>query len=139
MSEAPHLILRLAPENVAPLWPQVAELIRPALAMVCTHTVVDVHQAVLAMKAQLWVEVRGSKVIAAVVTEFISYPVGLFVRAWLAGAHKDEAMDTNGFIEALDQWRSINGAVGFEAIGRHGWMRKIPGAQPEGMIMRWVV
>lgn len=131
------MILRLAPENVAILWPQVAELIQPAVDLVSTHTISDVHHAILSMRAQLWVEVHADKhVVAAVITEFVSYPVGLFVRAWVAGAHPKEPMDTDAMFEKIDHFRAINNAIGFEAIGRHGWLRKFPGAKVEGLVMR---
>lgn len=138
MEAKPNVVMRLAPENVAALWPQIAVLLRPALDLVSTHTANDVRRLILTMRVQLWVELDGVEVIAAVVTEFVDYPAGLFVRAWLAGAHTDRPMNTDAVLEALDEWREMNGAIGLEAIGRHGWLKRVPGARIEGLIMRLV-
>lgn len=133
-----HKVTQLAPQNIAALWSQIAPIIRPAVEQVSTHTVTDIYRAVMSMRAQLWVELRGTDVISAVVTEFIDYPAGLFVRCWLCGARSDTPMDGEMFLNHLDEWRQNSGAIGFEAIGRHGWMKRFPDAKIEGLIMRWV-
>lgn len=130
-------VMRVMPENIAALWPQLAALFRPALAMTSTHTAEDVRRALMAMRAQLWVQMDGDVVEAAATTEFIDYPTGLFVRVWHAGARRDRKMDDAAFFDVLDTWRDRNGCIGFEAIGRHGWLKKYPG-RVEGLIMRWV-
>lgn len=130
-------IMRVMPENVTPLWPQFEALFRPALALVSTHTSEDVRRSIMAMRAQLWAQIEGNEVQAAATTEFIDYPVGMYVRVWLAGARKDRRFDDDAFFDVLDTWRDRNGCVGFEAIGRHGWLRKFPNATVEGMIMRY--
>lgn len=129
-------IMRIMPENVTPLWPQFAELFRPALLMVSTHTGEDVRRAVMAMRAQLWAQMNGDIVEGAATTEFVEYPVGMFVRVWLAGARKDTRFDDAAFYDVMDSWRERNGCVGFEAIGRHGWLRKYKNATVEGLVMR---
>jgi hypothetical protein len=40
-------------------------------------------------------------------------------------------MNEAAFFDVLEQWRVGNGCVGFEAIGRHGWLRKFQGARIE--------
>jgi len=132
-------VLRVMPENVTPLWPQLEALFRPALAMVSTHTAEDVRQSIMAMQAQLWVQMVVGEVVSAATTEFARYPAGMFVRVWLVGAIPDRAMEMDAFLATMDHWRKANGCVGFEAIGRHGWLRKFPGMRAEGLIMRWVV
>lgn len=130
-------IMRIMPDNVMPLWPQFATVLSPAMRMVSTHTIEDVRKAILAMRAQLWAQMSGDIVEAAATTEFIEYPSGLYVRVWLAGARKDRHFDDGGFYALMDRWREANRCVGFEAIGRHGWLRKFPGAKVEGLILRW--
>lgn len=134
--ERPPAIMRIMPDNVMPLWPQFAALFTPAMRAVSTHTIEDVRKAILAMRAQLWAQMSGDTVEAAATTEFVEYPAGLFVRVWLAGARKDCRFDDSGFYSLMDRWREANGCVGFEAIGRHGWLRKFP-ARVEGLILRW--
>lgn len=129
-------VFRVMPENVTALWPQLEALFVPALALVSTHKAEDVRRAIIAGRAQLWAQISGSLVIAAATTEFIDYPVGLYVRVWLAGARPDMRLDNEAFFEALNRWRETNRCVGFEAIGRHGWLRKYP-ARVEGLVMRW--
>lgn len=136
MSDSP--IMRVMPENVTPLWPQLEELFRPVLAMTCTHTADDVRRALLSMRAQLWAQLDGHKVEAAATTEFVDYPRGMFVRVWHAGAVPGVAMNTVGFFDALNLWRSAHGCIGFEAIGRPGWTRKLPDVKTEGLVLRWV-
>lgn len=134
------MIVHLAPPNVIKLWPVVSELIRPAVALSSTHSVPDVHRALLTMKAQLWVQLQDdmAKPSAAVITEWVDYPAGLFLRCWLAGADRDVPLDSEGFLEELDKLRVASGAIGFEAIGRYGWLGRFPNARPEGIIMRLV-
>jgi hypothetical protein len=131
-------VLRVMPENVTPLWPQLAALFRPALAMVSTHTDEDVRRAIMAMRAQLWVQMVNDVVVSAATTEFVDYPAGLFVRVWIVGAVPDRKMDIQAFVDLLDRWRRDNKCLGFEWIGRHGWLKHFPDAKVEGLLMRWV-
>ena len=131
-------IMRVMPEHVTPLWPQFEALLLPALRMVSTHTSEDVRRAIMAMRAQLWAQMAGDTVEAAATTEFVDYPVGMFVRVWLAGARRDRRMDESAFFEMMDQWREQHGCVGFEAIGRHGWLKRFPEAKVEGLVLRMV-
>lgn len=129
-------VMRIMPENVTPLWAQFEELLRPALVMVSTHTSEDIRRSVMAMRSQLWAQMTDDVVVAAAVTEFVDYPVGMYVRVWLVGARPDHRFDDEAFFEVMDRWRSRNGCVGFEAVGRHGWLRKFPEARIEGLVMR---
>lgn len=140
MSEVPDLVgvIRVMPENVTPLWPQLAELFRPVLATVSTHTSEDVRKSIMAMRAQLWIQMVDRNVVSAAVTEFVDYPTGMFVRVWLVGAVNDKRMDIQAYVDTLDHWRSAHGCLGFEWIGRAGWMKHFPDATMEGLLMRWI-
>lgn len=130
-------VMRVMPENITPLWPQFETLFAPALALVSTHSVEDVRRACMSMRAQLWAQMRGDIVESAATTEFVDYPVGMYVRVWLAGTRPGVRFDDIGFFDVMDRWRERNGCVGFEAIGRHGWLRKFPDAKIEGLVLRW--
>lgn len=132
------LVMRIMPENVTPLWPQLEVLFLPALRMVSTHTCEDVRRSVMTMEAQLWAQMSASTVEAAATTEFVRYPVGLFLRVWLAGSRKDCRFDDDQFFDIMNRFRLQHECIGFEAIGRHGWLRRVPRAQVEGLIMRLV-
>lgn len=130
-------IFRVMPENVTPLWPQIERLLMPSLLLVSTHTADDIRRSIMSMKCQLWAQIEGETVEAVATTEFVDYPAGMYVRVWLAGAAKNARMAEDEFFRVLDIWRTGHGCIGFEAIGRHGWLRKFPGARAEGLIMRW--
>lgn len=129
-------VLRVMPENITPLWPQLVALFRPALSLVSTHSAEDLRKSVMSMRAQLWVHMVNEVVVSAIVTEFVDYPSGLHVRVWLAGAEPTREMDKDAFVETLDRWRIQHNCVGFEAIGRHGWTRIFPWLKVEGLVMR---
>jgi hypothetical protein len=135
-SQTSPRILKVWPENVTALWPQIEPLLIPALAVSSTHEPEDVRRAVMTGSAQLWVQMVDDVVEAVVTTEFVNYPLGVFVRVFTAGARPDHKMDTAGFLPILTEFAQRNGCVGFEAIGRHGWLRKIPNARVEGLVMR---
>ena len=130
-------IMRVMPENVTLLWPQLESLFRPALLLVSTHEAEDVRRAIMAMRAQLWARIAGNTVEAAATTEFVEYPAGMYVRVWLAGSLPECPFDEAEFFEVMNRWRELNRCIGFEAIGRHGWLRKFPKARVEGLVMRW--
>jgi hypothetical protein len=134
---SPVTVMRVMPENIEPLWPQFEALFAPALALSGTHKAEDVRRAVMTMAAQLWAQMDGDTVEAAATTEFVSYPVGMFVRVWHAGARKDRRLNDQAFFDLMNRWRIGNRCIGFEAVGRHGWLRRFPTARPAGLIMRW--
>jgi Zn ribbon nucleic-acid-binding protein len=51
-------VMRVMPENVSVLWPQLEPILKPAIAAAGTHTTEDVRRALMAMRAQLWVHMR---------------------------------------------------------------------------------
>jgi hypothetical protein len=129
-------VMRVMPENVTPLWPQLEQLFVPALATVSTHKIEDVRRSLMAMRSQLWAQMDGDLVEAAATTEFADYPAGMYVRVWTCGARRDRRMNDDAFFDILNDWRRMHKCVGFEAIGRHGWLRRCAGARVEGLIMR---
>lgn len=129
-------IFCVAPQNLAPVWSQVAELWAPEVDQRPTHTLEDLRSAILGMKAQLWIQWEKPLVEAALMTEFASYPRGVWVRAVLAVARDGYRMNTSGFLTQLEMWRDMHGCRGFECIGRVGWLKRIPDAKVEGVLMR---
>lgn len=135
------MILRVLAENVTPVWPQVSELLAPAVAMRPTHDMEDVRLSLLGGNSQLWIQWTGpgEPVEAALVSELAAYPRGVWVRIWLDGAHRGRSQDDAGFLAALTAFRAQVGARGFEAVGRSGWVRRFPQVTVEGLVMRWTM
>lgn len=133
------MIFRIYPDNVEPLWNQIEPLIAPAIATASTHETEDVREMLLSGQSQLWAQMEGDVVQAIVATEFVTYPNGPFVRVWIAGARKDTPMDVQGFYDLLVDWAKRHRCAGFEAVGRHGWLRRVPNARVEGLVMRVVL
>lgn len=51
-------VLRVMPDNLATLWPQLEPIMQPAVALSGTHSLEDVRRGIMAMRAQLWVQMR---------------------------------------------------------------------------------
>lgn len=130
-----HTIMRVAPENVTPLWPQVQPLIESIIKHTPTHTCEDVRLMLMNMRAHLWIQWNGH-VEALFVTEFVPYPQGVWLRFWIVAAHKDHKLDSDAFIGTLRAFGITNGCRGFEWCGRVGWSRVRPHAKLEGIVMR---
>lgn len=129
-------IFRVAYDNIAGLWPQVQPLVEQGLRGAPTHDAEDVRKMLYTGSCQLWVQCDIPVVEALVVSEFVAYPKGVWLRVWLAAAKPEPGMDTAEFLEKLTAFAEQNHCRGFEAIGRHGWARKIKDAKIEGLHMR---
>lgn len=131
-------VVRVGVENITPLWPEIEDLITKALCGRPTHDAEDVRRMLMGHVCQLWVQ-RSETTEALVVSEFATYPKGIWVRAWLGAARDESRMDTYGFSGALLVWSQQHGCRGLEAQGRLGWLRRFPEAQAEGQLMRITV
>ena len=128
-------IMRVMPENVTALWPQVTPLLAPELAMTRTHTIEDVWRTIMSGAAHLWIQ-YSDHVEASIVTEFVNYPLGLSLRVWLAGASSETKLRRRAFREVVEQFAKLNKCEWLEACGRHGWLRVFPESEYVGMLMR---
>lgn len=128
-------IVRVNTENVTPLWPQVAPLIEPILVAVGTHDIEDVRKALLVTQAHLWVQWTG-EVEAAVVTDFSSYPKGVWLRIWLMGTKPGAKIEWAKFQALLDDFKKAHGCVGTEIWGRGGWARRYMDARRDFIVLR---
>jgi len=130
-------VFRVAYDNIAPLWPQVAPLVERGLRGTPTHTVEDVRRALYSGSCQLWAQCDMPVVEAIVITEFVPYPQGLWLRAWIGATDANgPGMDHDDLFRVISKWARDQHCRGFEAIGRHGWLRHYPTAQVEGLYMR---
>ena len=81
-------VYQVGVEKVMPLWPTWEPLLKRALRGVETHDALDVRRAVLGEQAHLWIQWNGS-LEAFVVSEFVTYPKGVWLRLWLAASEQD--------------------------------------------------
>jgi hypothetical protein len=130
-------IVKVSLENITPLWPQLEPLIKSVVDPLGTHDAEDVRRSLMANLSHLWVQ-WSDKVEACVVSEFVNYPKGLWLRLWAGAARDDTKGEWQEFRAALTHWKKINGCVGMEIIGRMGWMRVFPDARLDGVIIRTV-
>lgn len=134
-SQPQHTIIRVAPENVMPLWPQVEPLIRLGMRGIPTHEPEDVRLMLMDMRAHLWIQWSG-KVDAVVVTQFMVYPRGCWLLMWVAGAARGAHLDYQAFDAVTEEFRRANGCRGREIRGRIGWVRKFSQADMEAVVLR---
>ena len=122
------VITMIYAHNVPQIWSNIEPILEPALSISETHTIEDIYKSIMSSKSQLWVQWSG-KVDAAVVTEFIDYPRGLWFRFWLAGAVKDAEVLWKNFFDVLYNFAKKSGCVGIEDCGRDGWNHYAPQAK----------
>lgn len=124
MSENPTITM-IYSTNIMSIWPHVYPLLEPAISIAETHNMEDLRKALLGGQAHLWVQWKDG-VEAAVITEFINYPRGLWFRLWLAGAAKDVKVEWEDFFETLVKFGVDNKCAGIEDCGRSGWNKYCP-------------
>jgi len=131
-------VFAVKPCDVSATWANVVDFFKPIFATSRTHEPNDVRDILLTQKAQLWVQwnITEAKIEAAFVTEFIGYPMGVWIRLWLGGAAHDAKVDYQAVERALTNFARQNSCRGFEIVGRHGWLRKFPSAVVEGLCLR---
>ena len=130
-----HTIIRVAPENITPLWPQVEPLMQLGIHGVPTHTTEDVRHQLMSMAAHLWIQ-WADRVEAVCVTQFMAYPTGVWLRVWLGAVYPQHKFDTQGFYNTVTAFRRANNCRGLEVVGRVGWMKLFPQARLEGVLLR---
>ena len=130
------MIYRVFPWNISQNWQQFADVLAPAIAMTPTHNAEDVRLACMSGRADMWAQWEEPIVESAAVTEFISYPRGLWLRIWLGACRPDRKQDSAGFLREFKQWARVNGCLGIEIAGRMGWARRFPEFKIEGVGMR---
>lgn len=120
-----EIITMVYPANILPIWESTAELLKPAIELNDTHSVEDVRKMALCGNTQLWIQ-WSDKVDAAVVTEFVNYPKGVWFRFWLAGARKGAEVLWEKFFDTLVAFAKANNCHGIEDCGRIGWNKYCP-------------
>jgi len=133
MADAKVFLVAIA--NVGGVWGQCAPILEQALKRERTHDIHDVLGSILTQRSQLWI-IWTDRVEAAAVTEFVNYPKGIWLRAWLAGARKDAEVDWPKWREVVSDWALANGCKELEVVGRMGWLRVFPDSHVDAVVMR---
>lgn len=129
------IITMVYPANISQIWQDAEALLEPTIALAATHTKEGVYSRILGGQAQLWVQWED-KVVAAVVTEFKSYELGLAFNIWLAGAAKDSVVIWDKFLEIFHNFAEINKCRWLENCGREGWGHYAKDAEKIGVLRR---
>lgn len=132
----PAKVFPVTPENALGLWPQWEPLLRRAMRDVETHDVMDVRRLVLGEHAQFWIQWRANTLEAFVISEFVTYPKGVWLRLWIAATAPGAVLEEEKFEEVLSQFRDENNCRGFEIVGRMGWARRFRYARFVGVVLR---
>lgn len=117
------MITMMFPTNIPSAWPLVAPILQPAIDRVGTHTIEDVYKEVMSGKKDLWVQWNGGCE-AALVSEFQSFPKGLFLNIWLFASAPGREPDEEEFEKHMFNYAVASGCVGMKHEGRKGWERK---------------
>lgn len=129
------VITMIYPSNINKVWPDVERLLLPAVVKSGTHNTQDVYKNLISGRSQLWIQWSG-KVDAAVTTEFMDYPRGLWFRFWLAGAAKGTQILWQKFFDTLYDFAKKSKCVGIEDCGRVGWNKYAPQARKVSILRR---
>ncbi len=129
-------IFLVGPENVTGIWPQIVPMLDPVLEITGTHEAEDVRKMLMTHQAHLWLQFEPPNVEAFVISEFVNYPRGLWLRLWAAGAARGVKADWKKFSEVTRAWGDAHHCVGDEIIGRVGWGRLFPEAKFSGVVLR---
>ncbi len=126
-----RLFTRLSVSNVAPLWPQIHDLLKLDDSIGITHSIDDIHKMIMSHRVDVWVQFNRltTTLEAIVITEFVGYPRGLVLRAWIACALPTARMDVDSFYHLISAWAVNNDCLGLLASGRKGWLRKFSNAK----------
>lgn len=129
------VIVRVNTENITPLWPQVLPLVERALARIDTLDAEDVRKALLASQSHLWIQWSG-EVDAALLTEFVAYPKGIWLRLGLMGAKPKTPVRWDEFERAVNDWGRAHQCKGKEVWGRFGWAKRYADARRDFVVLR---
>ncbi|CAM6001449.1 unnamed protein product [Sphagnum balticum] len=113
---------RLSVMNVAALWPQIEELLKLDKSLGLTHNLNDIHKMIMAHRVDVWIQFYKpfNCLEALVITEFVNYPRGLFLRAWIACCLPTAKLDDEAFYHLISNWASNNNCIGMQAVGGGG-------------------
>lgn len=111
--------------NVPNIWSQIEPILEPAIKLFGTHELEDVRKSIMCGNSHLWAEL-DIEAKAAAVTEFVSYPKGLWLRIWLFGVKNGVNAAWEEFEKNIIEFAKLSKCIGIEHYGREGWQRRDP-------------
>ena len=126
-------ILRLTPAECFKQWDDIEPFIQMAIEDE-HYTSKDVKKFLLDGVSRAYSVVKGSKIIAVVTADLVSYPTSKIVRIHTAGGidYKSWADDV---INMAAKDGKDNGASEIQIIGRKGWLKVLSGFKLESVII----
>ena len=112
----------IRPDHIDVIWTEVA----PHIERCVPHSegeleVEDFHQLLANGEMQLWIAVDDQEILAAMVTQIVSYPRKRILRIIaIGGGEMDRWLP---FLPGLEEWALENGATALECWGRKGWLK----------------
>ena len=80
----------------------------------------DIKERCIKGNMQLWVQVIDRKIVTVLITELISYPKCIYLRYTLIAGKNLRVAKKYAYI--IENWAKMHGAVGYEILGRTGWL-----------------
>jgi hypothetical protein len=130
------VISMLYPMNICKAWPEIEPMMADVLALSGTHGTEDVRRLLLSGQAQLWVQ-WNERVEAFMVTEFVTYPKGTWLRIWLGGATRGAKVDWKDIRAEATKFAEMNRCAGLRIEGREGWLKHFPDATKQATILTY--
>lgn len=116
-------LFRVLPETMVLSWGVIAPMLEKAIEH--NHqemTLVDVADAIVSEKSQLWVAVQNDIPRGAFVTEIVNYPRKKVCRIVLLGGVSFE--EWKHLLVDLENWALMNGCIDLDAYCRPGMAKK---------------
>lgn len=129
------IITLLYPANIKNIWPEMEPMVSEVLALSDTHSSEDIREALLSDQAHLWVQ-WNKELQAFMVTEFVNYPKGSWLRIWLMSAKPGRNILWEKMKDEITKFANISKCEGIEVIGREGWLKKFKEAKKHSVVLR---
>lgn len=116
-------ILPVPPQRVARLWPLCEKYVADALTYANgLFLPSDIQRFCEGGQMQLWLVTRDDDVLAAVVTEVVTYPQGRVVSVPFIGG-KELRQWFRKMLRTIEAWSKELGCIGMQGGARRGWGR----------------
>lgn len=106
--------------DIRSVWEEVSPLLEPGIDPK-EYDLIEVFMELQESKMQLWVAREGERIIAAMTTKIVVYPVGKILMIMHMGGKWDGSF--RNYLPRLKQFGKSHGCKALRIIGRRGWER----------------
>ena len=119
------IVTAVPPERVHEVWPKAGPLLNRAIVLTPEKaTQGDIFEKCSTGKAILWLVIDGKEVIAAAVTQLVTYPrMSSLSIVYVGGTRLLEWRDI--FLEKMESYARDCGCSAMEGYGRDAWFRRL--------------